>query len=268
MHDKPLCGAPFPPTRLHPRLYWAEFIGTAVLVYIGVSIVIAMFGQGSPMIALLPSPGLRRLLTGALFGSVGALIALSWVGRVSGAHINPAVSVGFWLEGMLVWRDAVGYVLAQVAGGIVGALPLLMWGSMGQSVSFGITQPGEGDSVWEALLGEAGGTFMFLLIILTVAAHPRMRPLTPLTLPVVFGLLAWLEGPLSGASANPARSLGPAVIANVWRDQWIYVVGPCLGAVFAVGVLRLRPAGVRRVAAARLFHFHLDEKPNPPPLPG
>ena len=101
MHDRPLRGAPFPPTRLHFRLYWAEFIGTAVLVGIGVSIVIAMFGQGSPMIALLPSPGLRRLLTGAFFGSVGALIAVSWVGRVSGAHINPAVSVGFWLEGTL-----------------------------------------------------------------------------------------------------------------------------------------------------------------------
>ena len=259
MHDKPLHGAPFPPTRLYPKLYWAEFIGTAVLVGIRVSIEIAMFGQGSPMIGLLPSPGLRRLLTGALFGSVGALIALSWVGRVSGAHINPAVSVGFWLEGMLMGRDAVGYVLAQVAGGIVGALPLLMWGSMGQSVSFGVTQPGAGVSVWEALLGEAGGTFMLVLTTFTVAAHRGTRHLTPLTLPIVFGLLAWLEGPLSGASANPARSLGLAVIANVWRDQWIYVVGPCLGAVFAVGVLRLRPAGVPRVAAARLFHFHLGE---------
>ncbi len=109
---------------------------------------------------------------------------------------------------------------------------------------------------------------MFVLTIFTVAAHRRTRHLTPLTLPIVFGLLAWLEGPLSGASANPARSLGPAVIANVWRDQWIYVVGPCLGAVLAVGVLRLRPAGVHSVTAARLFHFHLDEKPSLPPLPG
>lgn len=126
--DRPLHGAPFPPTRLHPTLYMAEFIGTAVLVLVGVSVVILMFGEGSPGSRLIPSKGLRLFLTGGLFGSVGALIAVSPIGRISGAHINPAVTLAFWLEGMLAWRDAAFYILAQFAGSVVGAMPLLAWG--------------------------------------------------------------------------------------------------------------------------------------------
>src|SRR4051812_27361277 len=75
--DRPLRGAPFPPTRLHPQLYAAEFVGTALLVGVGVSVVIALFGHGGPLPALLPSAGLRRFIAGGLFGSVAALIAVS-----------------------------------------------------------------------------------------------------------------------------------------------------------------------------------------------
>ncbi|MBQ0818728.1 aquaporin, partial [Microvirga sp. HBU67558] len=88
---------------------------------VGVSIVILMFGQGSPGARLIPSEGWRLFLTGGLFGSVGALIAVSPIGRISGAHINPAVTVAFWLEGKLAWRDAAFYVLAQFAGSVIGA---------------------------------------------------------------------------------------------------------------------------------------------------
>ncbi|MEW6423070.1 MAG: aquaporin, partial [Deinococcota bacterium] len=112
--DRPLHGAPFPPGRWHPRLYLAELVGTALLVGVGLSIVIVMFGTASPVAAWLPGVGERRFLTGALFGSVGALLALSPVGKVSGAHLNPAVTLAFWLEGKLAGRDAAGYVLAQL----------------------------------------------------------------------------------------------------------------------------------------------------------
>ena len=115
-------------------------------------------------------------------------------------------------------------------------------------------------SPWIALLAEAGVTGLFIVTILTTAAHPRTRRFTPLTVPVFFSILVWLEAPISGTSANPARSLGLALIADVIRDQWIYLAGPCLGAALAVACLRLEIAGLRRVAAARLFHFHVDEE--------
>ena len=261
--DRPLRGNPFPRRRLHPALYAAEFAGTALLVGVGVSVVIAMFGQGSPLPDLLPSAGLRRFLTGALFGSVAALVAVSALGRISGAHLNPAVTLAFWLEGKLAWRDAAFYVVAQFAGGVAGALPLLGWGAMGRSVSFGATLPGAGVSPWTALLAEAGVTGLFIVTIFITAAHPRTRRFTPLTVPVFFSILVWLEAPISGTSANPARSVGPALIADVIRDQWIYFAGPCLGAALAVICFRLEIAGLRRVTAARLFHFHLDEDPSP-----
>lgn len=260
--DRPLHGAPFPRTRLHPNLYAAEFVGTALLVGVGVSVAIALFGHGSPLSALLPNAGLRRFFTGALFGSVAALIAVSALGRSSGAHLNPAVTLAFWLEGKLAWRDASFYVLAQFAGGIAGALPLLGWGNIGRSVSFGATLPGPGVSPWAALLAEAAVTGLFIIVIFTTAAHARTRRFTPLTIPIFFSVSVWLEAPISGTSANPARSVGPALVADVIRDQWIYLIGPCLGAALAVACLRLEIAGLRRVAVARLFHFHHDEDPS------
>ena len=261
--DRPLHGAPFPPERLHPRLYVAEFIGTALLVLLGLSVVIALFGQGSPLPSLLPESGTRRFIAGALFGSVGALIAVSPIGRVSGAHINPAVTLAFWLEGKLEWRDAIGYVLAQLAGAALGALPLLAWGTIGRSVQFGATVPGPGVPAWLAVLGEAGATFALVILIFVTAAHVRTRHLTPLMLPVLFSFLVWLEAPLSGASTNPARSFGPALVASVWRDQRVYLLGPSLGGAIAVAMLRLEIIGRHRVEVARLFHFHADV-PHPP----
>jgi aquaporin Z len=254
--DRPLHGSPSPPARLHPRLYLAEFVGTALLILVGISIVILMFGQGSPGSRLIPSEGMRRFLTGGLFGSVGALIAISPIGRISGAHVNPAVTLAFWLEGKLAWRDAAFYVIAQFAGSIVGAVPLLIWGHMGQSVFFGVTQPGAGVSVWVALLGETVATFLLILTIFTTAAHPWAQRFTPFTIPAVLSVLVWLEAPVSGASVNPARSFGPALVADVSTGLWIYMVGPCLGAVLYVCFVRLEAIRLPRVTVARLFHFH------------
>lgn len=103
-------------------LFSSELIGTALLVLVGLSLVILMFGAGSPMARLIPSEGLRRLVTGFLFGTTGACIALSPVGKVSGAHINPAVTLAFRLMGKLDLPTTLGYVGAQLTGAVVGSL--------------------------------------------------------------------------------------------------------------------------------------------------
>jgi aquaporin Z len=253
--DHPLHGAPYPHDRLHPRLYLAEAAGTALLIAAGLSVVVICFGSGSPLARWLPSAPGRRALAGTFFGLVGTLITISPIGRVSGAHINPAVSVAFALEGKLSWRDTIGYVLAQLLGALCGALALLGWGSMGRSLHYGATAPGLGVPVWLALAGEIFATFALVLVLFITSAHEQTRRYTPWTIPPLFAWLVWWEAPLSGASTNPARSLGPALLSGQWQAFWIYVVGPLLGAALAVGLLRLEVLGHHRVPVARLFRF-------------
>jgi aquaporin Z len=253
--DHPLHGRPVPYNRLHPRLYVAEAVGTALLVFFGLSVVIAFFARGSPLALLLPSAALRRALAGACFGTVGALITISPLGRISGAHINPAVSFAFWLEGKLAWRDTLGFVISQCLGAALGAPGLLLWGAMGESAQYGATLVGAGTSVWVALAGEVLATLALVLAIFMTAAHARTRRYTPWTLPPLFAWLVWWEGPWSGASTNPARSLAPALLTANWSHFWLYVLGPLCGAACAVALLRLEMLGQHRVPVARVFHF-------------
>lgn len=255
--DRPLAGEPLPHT-WHPRLYLAELVGTGLMVSAGVSVVILMFGQGGRASLLLPDEGVRRLVTGFLFGLVGAFVTVSPVGRVSGAHINPAVSLAFYAEGKLAARDTVGYILAQLTGGLLCIGPLGAWGAFGRSVQFGATVPRAGAPTWIALLGEIAVTYALVTLIFVMGSHRRMRAFTPWSIAPLFSIMVWLEAPLSGTSANPARSLAPAILSGTVSDLWIYFVGPALGALLAVGVLRLEIAGAHHPPLARVGHFTVD----------
>lgn len=233
----------------------SELAGTALLVLVGLSLVILMFGAGSPMMRIVPSDGVRRLITGFLFGCVGALIALSPIGRESGAHINPVVTLGFWLMGKLDAPIAVGYVLAQLAGACVGALPLLAWGSMGRSVAFGATLPGKDLSMGIVLLGEAMTTFALIAALCVFLGVRKLRPFTPAIFPFLYAFMVWAEAPISGTSTNPARSLGPAIVSGEWQGWWIYWVGPAIGALVAIVVFSFL---AKRIAVAKLYHFDSD----------
>lgn len=236
----------------------AEFFGTALLLLIGLSVVILDFGTGSPIVHAIPGAALRRLLTGFLFGSTGALIAVSPLGKISGAHINPVVTLAFLVEGKIRARHAAGYVVAQLGGAIVGCLPLLFWGHIGGSVSFGATAPGPGYPAWLAGLGEAATTFALVILLLVFLGHRRTRPFTPLLLPFLYAVMVFLEAPLSGTSTNPARSLGPAVVASDWQSWWVYWVGPAVGALVAVAAHRGTWLRVLEVEVAKLYHFEHD----------
>ena len=243
------------PERFPWRIFFSELIGTALLVLGGLSFVIFMFGSGSPMARILPSEGLRRLITGFLFGTTGALIALSPVGRESGAHINPIVSFGFRLMGRLSLKRMMVYVVAQLAGAILGCVPLFLWGSMGRSVEFGATWPGQGYSTTEAFLGEVVTTFAMVSLLTIFLAYRRIRPFTPALFPPLYSFMVWAEAPISGTSTNPARSLGPSVISGQWQGWWIYWIGPMLGTLLALLAFSYL---AKRIEVAKLYHFDSD----------
>ncbi len=237
------------------RLCLAELVGTALLVAVGVSFVILDFGHASPVASVLASSAARRALTGGLFGATGMAIALSWVGKVSGAHINPVVSLAFWVEGVLPGRTLIAFVASQCVGAVVGAVPLLLWGRHGSSIDYGATLPGP-QGVGPAVAGEVVTTFVMVLIVLMMVAHPHLRSRTPFVFPPLYCLMVWVEAPLSGTSTNPARSLGPAVVAGVAHGYWLYVVAPAVGALAAVAVRRVLPVVADlRIEVARLAHF-------------
>lgn len=238
--------------------YLSEFIGTALLILVGLSIVILDFGAGSPVVVWLPDAGLRRLITGFLFGATGALIAVSPVGKISGAHINPVVTLAFHLKGTLSLRDTLGFSLAQFSGAVAGALPLLLWGQMGRSVQFGATVPGAGYSLWAALCGEIATTVGLILGLFVFLGHKRLRPFTPLLFPFLYAVMVYLEAPLSGTSTNPARSVGPSVAAGVWTGWWIYFVGPLAGMLIGIGLHQFSWLQKFEIKVAKIYHFGHD----------
>jgi aquaporin Z len=243
--------------RVRWRLFFSELVGTALLVFGGLSLVIVMFGDGSPMPRLVPNEQLRMTLTAFLFGTVGSAIALSWVGKESGAHINPAVTMGFWLMRKLDLRAAIGYIVAQLLGAWVGALPLLAWGSMGRSVVFGATIPGQGYSTAVVLIGEIVTTFGLVATLCVFLGFRDLRRFTPFVIPFLYAVMVPLEAPISGTSTNPARTFGPALISGRWDGWWIYWLGPMLGMLIAILVCS---SFARRIEVAKLYHFENDRR--------
>jgi aquaporin Z len=239
-------------------LFVSEFVGTALLISVGLSIVIVDFSPNSPVVSLVPSAGLRRLLTGFLFGTTGGLIAISPVGKTSGAHINPVVTAAFWLRRKMGAGHALGYILAQVAGGIAGAFPLLLWGNAGKAVHFGATLPGHGCTSWEAALGETAATFALIVLLFLFVSHKPIRKFTPVLFPFLYAAMVYLEAPVSGTSTNPARSLGPEVISWEFRSWWIYWVGPMMGTLLGLSLHRFTWLKHLELEVAKLYHFDHD----------
>jgi aquaporin NIP len=172
---------------------------------------------------------------GAL-GTVGialvfGLIVMAMVyatGHLSGAHINPAVTMAFTLTRHFPTRDAAAYILAQLVGAVVAALVLLvLWPQ--QPAELGATVPSV--AAWRALVYEVVLTAFLMFVIMAVSTDVRaVGPAAAIAIGGTVGLDAMLGGPITGASMNPARSFGPALAAWEWEDLWVYVVGPVVGA--------------------------------------
>src|SRR4051794_5384214 len=174
-------------------------------------------------------------------GSVGVSLVFGLVimvmiyatGHLSGAHINPAVTIAFTLTRHFPGRDALAYIGAQLAGATAGALLLLAaWPS--KPASLGATVPTVATGT--ALLYEVVMTAFLMFVIIAVATDTRaVGAAAAIAIGGTVGLDALFGGPITGASMNPARSFGPALASGTWTDFWIYVVGPVVGA--AIGAL-------------------------------
>jgi aquaporin Z len=239
------------------KFFIAEFLGTGLLLLGGLSIVIFIFGSGSPVAQLIPDVKIRQIISGFMFGSVGASIALSPIGKLSGAHINPAVTLVFWLFRKVEGRLAITYILAQMTGAIFGCLPLLFWGQWGRSIEFGVTVPGEGYSQFAAVIGETVTTFALVILLVVFIGFRQIRRFTPYMIPFLYAIMVPLEASISGTSTNPARSLGPAVISGQWHGWWIYLIGPLAGA-FIASIAGSMLA--KRITVAKLYYFDSDSE--------
>lgn len=211
-----------------------------------------MFAPASPVLHFIPSVRLRLFVTGSMLGAAGSLVAITPLGRISGAHLNPAVSLGFFAEGKMQLQDLCGYALAQLAGGVLGAWAgAAAAGGVGHSVQEVLNVPGRGVSDLGAVGAEIAGTFSLAFIIYEMLSSRHWMRWTPLIVVGVASVIVGLDGNFSGASLNPARSFGPACIEHRWSSFWVYAIGPCLGGLMAGLLHRLMP---RPAQTGKLFH--------------
>lgn len=188
----------------------------------------------SPVRQAIDDPLYRRFLVALLVGITILAIVHSPLGKRTGAHFNPAVTIGFLRLGRIRPWDAAFYVIAQVLGGVLGVLgcAALLGGRLAApEIGYLVTVPGAGKGVVFAL--EAAMTFALMLVILVVSQRARTARFTGTAVAVLVVLLIVVEAPYSGTSLNPARTLGSAAGAGVWTGLWIYLAAPTLGALLA-----------------------------------
>src|SRR3954470_15653607 len=225
------------------RRLFSEFLGTFLLVLAGAggAVVDAASGGQIGRAAGVTAPGLM------------VMAMILFMGAVSGAHLNPAVTFSFALRGDFPWRRVPGYILIQLVGATVAILVLrLVLGDVG---SLGATLPGSGFTTTEAFFVELLLTFGLVSTILgTASSAQNVGPMSALGVGGYIVLAGLWSSPVSGASMNPARSFGPAIVTGDFSSYWVYVVGPLLGGAIAVGVaylLRGRGGDAGGLAAAR-----------------
>jgi aquaporin Z len=246
--------------RYEGRRLFSELLGTffLVLVAVGAGMVNARFGGNAV-------PYGARVVAPALM----VMAIILFMGAVSGAHLNPAVSISFALRGNFPWKRVPAYIVAQFLGAILATL--LLWALIGKQGSAGLTLPGQGISTATAMLWELVLTAGLVSVILgTASGAQNLGAIAALGVGGYIALAGLWGSPVSGASMNPARSLGPALVLNDWTSWWAYLIGPVLGGMIAVGiayVLRGHGGGESGTAAAQGTLVQWFPKPTATPTP-
>jgi aquaporin Z len=217
--------------------YLAELLGTFILVALGSLGILAVGG---------PSGAAELIAIGFAFGF--ALLAGIWVvGHVSGAHFNPAVTLAFWADGRMTLADAIGYWVAQFAGG--GVASLVVWMVAGSREAVASTATTYQD-LGTAITVEVLLTAVFVWIVMSAGLRGALHAPGAISLTLVGIHLAGI--PFSGASVNPARSFGPAVVGADITQLGVYIYAPLIGALIAWGLYRLFPVAEVEIAEEAL----------------
>jgi MIP family channel proteins len=212
-----------------PAAYIAEFIGTFVLVSV-ITLVVSLFvnsqGTGSDWAVV----GLAHFLV--LF------MLVQTIGSISGAHVNPAVTLAMLALRKIRPNDAAVYILLQLAGAVAGALmtKFLLIDDLADQQNVGATAVNLSllGSTFAGVVAEALGTFFLVWAVVAVAVNPRAaRDWAGLVIGGTLGFAIFIFGPLTGGALNPARWFGPALVAGEWDDFWVYIIGPVAGGVLA-----------------------------------
>lgn len=208
----------------------AEATGTALLVGIGTGTLVAGARAGGLPLGVV-----------ALAWFVAVALPIQAFADVSGAHLNPAVTLGLFAARPGPRRDAIGYLAAQLAGAFVGSLAVALL--VGRDDHLGATQPGPAGPAWIVPL-EFACTFLLVASVLALASLPRRPSRWALLAPAaVVGGSTYLIGPWTGSSLNPARSIAPAVLSNDFAWLWLYLAATLAGALAAAGLARALRAG-------------------------
>jgi aquaporin Z len=240
-----------------------------------------LFGTFLLVLAAIGGPMVNARFGGHVISDAAQVVApalmvmavILFMGSVSGAHLNPAVSVAFACRGDFPWRRVPWYVIAQFAGGVLATL--VVRGLVGKQGTAGLTLPGPGISTGAALAWEALLTVGLVSVILgTASGAQQLGPIAALGVGAYIALAGLFGAPVSGASMNPARSLGPALGLNNWTSWWAYLLGPLIGGTVAVGIAQVLrgPGGgtiSTRAAQGTLGTLWIPGRFGPPdPAPG
>ncbi|MGD1836064.1 MAG: MIP/aquaporin family protein [Nitrososphaeraceae archaeon] len=239
----------------HLKEYLAEMMGTMILLFSGISIIIIFSEDNIVTETISYNKNMENFFIAILFSGTVGVIIISPFGKVSGAHINPAVSISFWLLNKMHHHDLIGYITFQFIGGIIGALLAKeFWGDKFEIAKGGMTLPGPGITPLEAFGAEIIMTFALVTTLLIILRHQKLVRLVPLIVWILIAIEIFFGSPISGTSINPARSIGPAVALNSWSDQWIYLTGPIIGSLIATYVYKKNLFGPLEIRTAKLFH--------------
>ena len=206
------------------------------------------FWSSSSLVRQLP-PALSRSIVGAPYGSLAVPLAgglalaslVASLGRISGGHLNPAVTLGLAVHRRFKWAYVPSYLAAQLVGATVAAAVAwsLYGGRARTTAHLGATYPSTGTGLGRAFLAETVVTFILVWVVVSVGSNPKASPaISAVAIGFALAAAIFIAGPVSGGAVNPARALGPMLVSGKFTDWWIYLVGPVLGAVAAVGLYR------------------------------
>lgn len=244
------------------REHWPEYLCEAAelglfMVSAGLFTILLWYPK-SPIPTMIPSEFVRRMLTGIAMGGTAIALIFSPLGKRSGAHFNPAVTLAFWQLGKVKNWDAVFYIIAQFAGAIVGVFVVALFVHEALShpkVNYAATVPGM-YGIIVAFIAEFAIAFLLMSVVLRVSNTPHLARYTGLFAGALVATYITLEAPFSGMSMNPARTFGSAFVGHLWMGLWIYFTAPVLAMQVAAMLYR---RGKRTVYCAK-YHHHNSQR--------